>query len=199
MYLSFGLLFITLLVTSCKFGPDWPFYEKNISVERAQELAPYAICLPSRLPMGISPTPTLSYHEDRDSLEGPPLEALLDAKYFDEENIIIELQHLQVAGSPPPVYSRDFYVKRLIVWQVGRDQADKVESPVNWTGTTYQIDELVYDAVEITYPSELRGSAIIWQSDSVGYILYSRLSLTTTLEIAESIFCCKDQECNEAP
>jgi hypothetical protein len=186
--------------TACGVGPNWPFNERNISIEEAQNLAPYDICLPSWLPSGVFSTPTFSYHEDRDTMSGPPQEAIFYVSYSDSEgDTVMEFQELQFGGDPPSIRSSDFYARRLVRWLVGLDQAEDLEPLIVWSSSTFQENGFTYEAVEITSPTEARGSIITWQSESVGYVLYSRLTVTTTLEVAKSVSCYENSGSDETP
>jgi hypothetical protein len=195
---------LTIITVACSYGPKWAFKnEENISLERAQTLAPFEVCLPLRLPSGVHPIPAFSYHEERDTPAGPPLEAFLYAEYFDAtEERVMELQQVYVHTSDAtsvPTESPENHVRRLIAWgsDWDWDQVEIVDPDVVWTSSTYQENGITYVAAEITAPDDLRGSVVAWRpqgANGVLYVLYSRLPLTTTLDVVRSVPSCGNQK-----
>lgn len=199
-----GLLLLVIIVVACANGLNQSYmYEENITLERVQSLAPFEVCLPSWLPAGVHPAPTLSYGHEGASPDAPPLEAHLYAEYSDADgNRVMELRQLYTHISTPvavPTQLPKNHVERLIAWQLdwNWDQVKAVEPNVTWADSTQQDNELIYVAAEITAPNDLRGTVVAWRPEDARdalYVLYSHLPLTTTLDVAMSVSSCENQE-----
>jgi hypothetical protein len=194
-------LFIVGLMATCAPFPLLDKTHKDISLEEAQTLAPFEVCLPSWLPPEMKSTPLLTYHEELGE-PGPPIEAYLYAEYFTEGDRTMELRY---AYSPPdairPKYGADMLVGRQLGWQMDWDwdSVKAVEPEVVWTSSTQEDSALTYNAIEITAPHYLRATLVTWSSEDVAYFLYSRFQLSTTLRSAESVSTCRIQEFNGEP
>jgi hypothetical protein len=124
--------------------------------------------LPSWLPDEVDPIPLLSYHEEKDNPNKPPVEAVLTAKYSNAQgDILLELTQwygyygFRRSADSPDRESK-WLTSRLIAWQLNWDwdQAQAVETNVVSMSQTHRDNELTYYAVEITAPSYLCGSII---------------------------------------
>ncbi len=169
--------------------------EKDISLEKTRELAPFDPCFPSILPPGVQSVPVLTYEDEREGTSGPLMWAAINAEYVDAKgNRAMELQQRSGrSASGSPGYNSKELVRRLIAWQVYGDW-DKVEATepgVEWRDSTYQEEYPTYNAVEILFPDDLRGSLVTWRQGNVMYELYSLFPLTTTLDVARSVSDCE--------
>ena len=83
--MSLVILYLSNCADAFPFGPTDENLE-NISLEKAQSLVPFAICLPTYLPHDINPEPYITYHADW----GDPVESQVRLRYslLDEKPVI---------------------------------------------------------------------------------------------------------------
>ena len=174
------------------FGPVDENRE-NITLEEAQGVAPFTICLPIDLPAGLDQTPRVSYHADW----GDPIESEVRLRYYgsDSQELIVEIRQRPQPGSATPEdlaeQAYDFYVRELVAWvvgwQVGWSNVDEISKEATTSVTTYQDDGAKRWLFEIVEPASLRANMVYWRNESVAYEVYTYLSVEEAKRIVESI------------
>ncbi len=162
---------------------------EGISLQEAQEIAPFPICLPVHVPDGIEATPHTVYHADF----GDPMESDVRLHYYSSASreLIVEVyqRHRPGAATPEKLDEgvRDFYERDLLAWQVGWLKADQVRGQVTINVTEYQNNNMRYWLFEIVEPTSLQANMIAWGNDPVAYQVYTHLSIDQAKRIVQSI------------
>jgi hypothetical protein len=199
------VLLLLILSTSgcnCVFLEGFGLAEEireGISLEEAQELVPFTICLPTYLPSGIEATPHITYHADL----GDPVESDVRLKYFvegsQEPTLEIYQQHSPRASTPETLDDSvsGFFVRELVAWQVsweaGWEEVDEISKQASVEITEHQNNDTRYWVYEILTPSSLSANLIAWGYDPVDYALYTRLPLEDAKKVAVSIPSCGEK------
>ena len=192
LVLAIALLF----VAGCLQWPQGPGLDdirEGISLAEAQALAPFPICVPTVTPLGAQAVPSVIYHADF----GDPMESDVRLRYYDldGQELLIEIyqRHSPGASTPEDITDdiQDYYVHRLIAWQVGWDmewsEIEAIGDEVSVSLSSYSDDNIDGWLYEITEPDSLRANLISWGNDPVAYLVYTRLSAEGAKEVVRSL------------
>lgn len=189
------LTLLTLLLASsgCRLPPElFPADEtrEDISLEEAQSLTPFAICLPTYVPAGIEMTPRITYHADF----GDPMESDVRLRYYssDDQELVIEIyqRHRPRAVTPEELAEevRSFYVRELLKWATDGAEVDsETRALLTVNVTKYEDDDMARWLFEIVKPTSLHANMVSWGSAPVYYDIYTRLSTEEAKSIVRSI------------
>ena len=172
-----------LLRSTIASSPD---HYENLSVEEAQNLLSYDICLPSYLPLEVTNEPVLKY------LDVWPDSGAELALLLGEDSIgrAVEIRQWYSPSEQLSDPNLDYLRQSLVAWQVGWEKAAEVIDGVEFKSVKDETGSRSVWLVEITSPGSLKGSVA---TGSVGetfiYRVYSEFTLEETLKIAHSIRC----------
>jgi hypothetical protein len=167
----------------------WSDHYEPSSVEEAQKLAPYDICLPSYLPTGTDPTPTISYLD-----VWPDNRAELVLKYHQKgaTEQFIEIRQWYWASEPPPDLDVAQLEESLVVWLVGWNRAGEILGETTTKIVQSETDGVDRWFIEIVKPVPVEGIVAVWNRGNVTYHMYSVLEIEELARIADSI-CARSQ------
>jgi hypothetical protein len=188
------LLALLLASSGCRLPPElFPADEtrEGISLEEAQSLAPFAICLPIYIPAGIEVTPRVTYHADF----GDPMESDVRLRYYssDDQELVIEIhqQHYGPRAATPEELTehvRGLYIRDLLDWATDGAEVDsRTRALLTVNVAKYQDDEMVRWLFEIVEPTSLYANMVSWGSAPVYYDVYTRLSTEEAKSVVRSI------------
>lgn len=181
----------------------------GITLEEAQRRAPFPVCLPTWLPEGLR-GPEISFHSEW----GAPWASDITLTYWRQGLSVLEIfqAHRPWAWKQRDELNQDLHISyitfALLKWQVGIKEAERLKP--NMRGILQQIvekDKHQYRVYELIHPSEYRAYGVDWWSEQplspppgeldnygIYYRIFSRLSLSETIRIAEEL-----QECLPVP
>lgn len=173
--MSLVILHLSSCVDAFPFGPTDEKLE-NISLEKAQSLVPFTICLPTYIPQDINPEPKVTYHADW----GDPVESQVRLRYslLIEEKPVIEIFEIGVTGLEidRSKKSQEGAIRGLIDWQIeNNSEIDRYLKEINISSTYYKDNETVWWLFAITDPPNLRSNMVDWLEDPVYYVIYTIL------------------------
>jgi len=189
------LLALLLASSGCRLPPElFPADEtrEDISLEEAQSLAPFTICLPTYVPAGIEMTPRITYHAD---FFGDPMESEVRLRYYGsyDQELVIEIyqQHYGPRAATPDELAeavRSFYVRELLKWATGEAEVDsRTMALLTVNVTKYQDDDTARWLFEIVKPTSLHANMVSWGNAPVYYDVYTRLSVEEAKSVVRSI------------
>ena len=166
---------------------NWPDHYEDLSMEAAQDLVAYPICLPSYLPTEVTDVPVLEY---LDVWPDDRAELVLLFRETGNTGRTVEIRQWYSSYEQLSDPDADSLRRSLVAWQVGWDKAAEVINEVKFKSFTDDNGFRSIWLVEITSPTSLKGSVAAGSVDrNVIYRVYSVLPLEETLEIAHSIYC----------
>lgn len=189
-----GLIVLIIIVTAVVYAGfyqlvgqtimSWSNHYQPSSVEEAQEIAPYEICVPSHLPAEVSPTPVIGYLD-----VWPDGRAELIFGYYHRGTAeqCVEVRQWYWSSEQPPDLNITSLKKSLVVWLVGWDRAEKILDGVTTRITQYESNDTEKWLIEVIGPVSLKGNVVRWTNGKVTYQIYSALDSEETVRIADSI------------
>ena len=163
----------------------------NISLEEAQNLVPFAICLPQYIPANIQLDPQVNYHADF----GDPMESDVRLLYYsssqqDKPAIEVYEYHSPDELITEPMLEdwREFYLRELQKWIYGKYVKDMLKKPKLITQAFVETDPgMVRWIFEISDDRGQYANVIVWVSDPVRYETYTRLPIEEAKHVIRSI------------
>jgi len=162
---------------------------EDISLEEAQHVAPFRICLPTHLPDEVDPTPWITYHADW----GDAAESNVQLRYYDtRDDIAIEIHQRYVPNASTPdsisEQTHRLYARDMLAWKIGWSEALQMMDEVTLNAAKYQDDDTIELWVfEIVEPTSAQMNMITWGNASVIYEVYTQVSTEEAKEIVHSI------------
>lgn len=190
--LAVFLVGILVASSGCSF-PIFPDDEtrENISLNEAQSLVPFTICIPTYLPDGVGPSPQITYHAEG----GNPQESDVRLLYREGNELIVEVVQTHAPGRlANPNFddpaSPEAGIRELLAWRVEWPKVDEIRNEVTTDVTLYEDGDLRRSLFEILDPSSLQANMIMWGKEPVGYRLFTRLSADEAKQVAGSMSDC---------
>ena len=175
---------------------------ENITIEEAQRLVSFPICMPAYIPPEINPEPQIIYHADEANVPQVTYirlryqhvdtrEAAFEVyqKYTDDETIM-ETVH------PEPGRQREKAIVNLLYWMFPKTLAEsEIESAMRYIqldASSFQSNQTVWWLYEITDPSEYRSTMTEWIKDHVDYSILSYLPAEEIEKVTLSMLECSN-------
>ena len=191
MTVSLAILCLSNCADALPFGLTDEKLE-DISVEKAQSLVPFSICLPSYLPQDVNPEPIVTYHADW----GDPVESQVRLRYsllLDKEPVI-EIYEIHNPGVTTGLEinrsenSQAGAIRGLLDWQIeDNSEIDSYLQEVEMSSAHNETQGTVWWFIEITDPPELRSNMVDWLENPVYYVIYTFLPKIEIENIANSM------------
>lgn len=194
MYLIFAISLV-----GCGYGTLSDVKKEEITLEEAQELLLFQICLPEYVPSGVTISNSVLYHAEF----GDPNESDVTIDYISEGDGNLVFSVYERNGTGREIDFHDRAVKRaslsqLLDWQIDWETTDDFYQQFDKLEKNGTIEYEVYNTlgterllVEITSPKELKSVSITWRlSQYVLIDIYSYLSAEETKRIANSVPYC---------
>jgi len=181
------------------YGDD---YRENLTLEEAQDLVSFPICIPTYLPPGVDPKPQIIYESDAANV---PEETYIRLRYKGKNDRKKVFETYQV-------YTNDKVLKTnypdselsnlydgakvsLLYWtlpgfQVTSEKIDEAVSETQVEAKAYQTDQIVWWLYEIVAPSEYRSTMTEWIKDQVKYRILSYLPVEEIEKVTVSMLDC---------
>jgi hypothetical protein len=195
-------VFIASLFTGCLSfqGDD---YRENLTLEDAQGLVSFQICIPDFIPPEVNPIPKIIYSSDwADVPEEKYIR--LQYKWIDNNGLAFEVyQRLTndeefIYGSLDNIseYEREQSKVDLLDWVSYPNilSESEIKSAIGWTQMkvdVFQTDQTVWRYFEIVMPREYRSTKTNWVLNSIEYRVLSKLPPNEIIEITESMMDCR--------
>ncbi|MBL8099939.1 MAG: hypothetical protein JNK81_12200 [Anaerolineales bacterium] len=192
------LVFLISLV-GCGYGGLSDVKKDGISLEEAQKLLLFQICLPDYVPNGVTMSNSVFYHAEF----GDPNESDVTINYVREGDGKLIFSVYERNGTGQEINFHDIGLQRvnlsqLLDWQVDWETIEDFDKQFNELEKDGTIEYEIYDAlgterllIEITLPIELKSVLITWRlSQYVLIDIYSFLSAEETKLIANSVKNC---------
>ncbi|MCC7117735.1 MAG: hypothetical protein IT310_04350 [Anaerolineales bacterium] len=192
-------LICAISLVGCGYGVLSDVRKEGISLEEAQELLLFQICLPDYVPNGVTMSNSVLYHAEF----GDPNESDVTIDYVREGDGNLVFSVYERNGTGREINFHDNGIQRvnlsqLLDWQVDWETIEDFDKQYNELEKNETIEYEVYDAlgterllVEITSPKELKSVSITWRlSQYVLIDIYSFLSVEETKLIANSVPSC---------
>ncbi len=193
---NFLLIILSLLLLfGCSTGDQIGGSEyQEMSLNAAQGLLLFDVCLPSYIPDGLHQDTTVIYQADFDD----PIEGNVRISYLNDEDDNLSLSiseyYAPVNNQKPPddqEFDSNILTRDLLAWIVGWDDVSNHRDEVS---ARYEVikndDGIDYRTLVITDPPSLRGTIIRWPLGPVGFDVYSYLPYNITLSLSQSIKDC---------
>ena len=192
-----------VLVSACAIDLSTsPFADdirENLLLSDAQQLVPFVICSPARLPNTVSAQPNIVYSAD--PLDPGMSSIRLRYNYAKTANVALDVKQDWTLSpySVPPSKSAIYGLTEWIVlgWPVPNGEGvdenqEKMMASAQarmtvWSGNRSDGAGRNLHVYEVLTPPELHGSLVQWVHGQLQYSIYSRLPLTETTLIAFSL------------
>lgn len=163
----------------------------GITLEEAQTLAPFSICLPAWFPDSVNPNMRITYHTDF----GDPMDSDIQLDYFwqDKEEVAVYVTENYWPNANKyyaitPTIEETAY-RDILAWMVGwthwQEQGKLAQAEFSRDNEMKQMLIL-----EIVYPPNLQSTLIEWPGKQVLYRVFTRLSLQDARQIVETMRQC---------
>lgn len=198
---AFTLIVFMISVISCQMIAPTDTIREDITIEEAQSLVSFPICVPTYIPSDIDPNPQIIYHADSINV---PQETYIQLRYkqIDDQEKSFEIyqrftndeglrikytdSQLESVIGGATVNLVDWISPRFPSTSKRNEAIERVESQAS----VYQTDQIVWWLYEITDPSEYRSNMTEWIIDHVEYSILSHLPAEETKKITLSMFAC---------
>jgi len=199
------LIVISLMasVMSCLwigYGDD---YRDNLTLEEAQELVTFPICIPAYLPSGIDPDPQIIYDSDAANV---PEETYVRLRYksIGDRKKVLEVYQAYTNDEglkteyPDAVLTSiyDGAKVSLVYWIsdpgffISSEKIDKTVRRLQLEAKVFQTDQIVWWLYEIVAPSDYRSTMTEWIQYQVKYRILSYLSAEEIEKVTVSMLDC---------
>lgn len=199
------MLLVGIILSSCGWtGFPSDTIIEDISLDEAQELVSFPICLPTYIPQEVDPIPYIIY--DADSADVPE-ETYIRLRYdrqdtqekiFEVSQVISNSPEMQLTYTVSRLESMQGKAKAsLIYWifpkALSRSEFSEIESQISIEAEANQTDHTVYWLYEIVEPREFRSTMTNWTRDQIEYRIYSLLPADEIIKITESLVECSNR------
>jgi hypothetical protein len=193
-----SLTFVVVSIVGCNIGIISDTVKEGISLEEAQELLPFQVCLPGYVPDGVKISKTVRYHAEF----GDPNESDITVDYFsvDKETPVFTVYERHGPGGKSDFHDKTTQhvsMRRLMAWQLDWETTEEFEKEIDRLDRQGIIEYQVYTfdserlIAEIKSPDNLKAVLITWDlSEHVLIDIYSHLSVEETKLIANSVMGC---------
>lgn len=177
---------------------------EGITIEEAQGLISFPICLPPYIPSGVDTNPQIVYEADAANV---PEETYIRLRYkdLDSHETVFEVyqrytstSRMQLEYPDPESVSRGANI--IMVWWVSSpdrltesETNEAVERTV-FGAQAYESEHIVWWLYEITDPREYRSTMTRWITNHVEYRILSYLSANEIQKITLSMFGCSSSQ-----
>jgi len=195
--LSLIILFLSSCADAFPFGLTDEKLE-NISLEKAQSLVPFTICLPTYLPDDVNSEPYITYNADW----GDPVESQIRLRYslLLEEKPVIEIYEIHNPGVTTGLEvnrsknSQTGAIRGLLDWQIAdNSEIDSYLQEIEMSSAHNEAQGTVWWFIEISDPPKLRSIMVDWLDNPVYYVIYTFLPKNEIENIALSMI----KSCNQ--
>ena len=171
---------------------------ENITLEEAQSLVSFPICIPTTIPPGLDPNPEIIY--DADDANVPEVKYIrLRYKTLGDQRRIFEVfqrytrsEGIEDVDSESRVQGAEV---SLLYWMIplesfSESKLDIARKQAQTEATFSQTDETVWWLFEIVDPSEYRSTMTQWIRNHVEYRILSYLPVAEIKKVTLSMFDC---------
>jgi len=191
----FVMVIFMVNLTSC-FMADT--IRKDITLEEAQSLVAFQICIPSYLPPDVNPTPQIIYDADAANV---PEETFIRLMYKRIGNQEVVFEVYQRYTSDTGMKTEDSNLESMnksakvimLYWMtehVSLSEVKKIIAQMKLEASVFETDQIVWWLYEIIEPSMYRSTMAKWVKDGVEYAIPSYLPADQIEKIALSMFEC---------
>lgn len=176
---------------------------ENITIEEAQGLVSFPICMPAYIPPEINPEPQIIYHADAANVPQETYIRLL-YQHVDTREVAFEVyQNYTNDETMKTVYSesaRQGAIVSLLYWMaplrtLSESEISEIESAMQYVqldASSFQSNQTVWWLYEITDPIEYRSTMTKWIKDHVEYRILSYLPAEEIEKVALSMIECSN-------
>ena len=195
--LSLIILFLSSCTDAFPVGLNDEKLE-NISLEKAQSLVPFTICLPTYLPDTVNSEPYITYHADW----GDRVESQIRLRYslLLEEKPVIEIYEIHNPGVTTGLEvnrsknSQTGAIRGLLDWQIeDNSEIDSYLQEIEMSSAHNETQGTVWWFIEISNPPKLHSNMVDWLDNPVYYVIYTFLPKNEIENIALSMI----KSCNQ--
>lgn len=166
---------------------------ENTTLEEAQSLLPFQICLPTYIPADLIRKELVAVEGEIKSQAEVSLR--MDYVHPGDENPIVTLKEWNAPGNvgeinPHNETDRKVALKSLLTWLTDASEAEKLLDQVIANYEVYEHEGKEHLIVEIQSPDSLRSVGISWKDEPIGYQVFSHLSIEESKKVADSISNC---------
>jgi hypothetical protein len=174
---------------------------EDITMDEAQRLVPFPICVPTYILQGIDSDAQITYHSD---LAGVPEGAFIRLHYesIDDQRIIFEVDEVYTQKEGMTLEVLESRVRRaeisLLYWMFVRqplseEKLELAREQVQTESSFFQTGHIVWWLYEIANPSQYRPTMTEWINNHVEYRVLSYLPAEVIKNITLSIIKCANR------
>jgi len=205
IYNKVGLIFIMILLITSMMSCQWIGYgdalRENITLEEAQSLVSFPICIPAYIPPEIDSNPQIIYEADSANVAEETY-IRLKYKYLDDKEKAFEVyQRYTNKGGMSTEYTDSQLESRmggaivtLFYWispnPLSESELNVIKKQAKLDADVFQTDQTVCWLYEITDPSEYRSTMTEWIIEHVDYRILSYLPAEEIEKVTLSMFDC---------
>jgi hypothetical protein len=194
-----GALLIAVLAI-CQLIDNLPRddHRENLTLEEAQSLVTFTICIPTYLPQDVDVNPLIIYDSDAADVD---FERYIRLRYFfsDHKEKALEINQRYTMHSglqssyPDSAFGGD---KVLLLWWISApnslagSELDDAMSATQFNATSFETDQIVWWLFEINEPLQYRSTMTHWIENQVEYRIMSYLSADEIEKVTISMFEC---------
>ena len=175
---------------------------EDITLEEAQSLVTFSICIPTYIPTGIDPNPQIIYAADAANV---PEETYIRLRYkrLDNQEKVMEIYQrytpdAEMKTEYPDLESFRNKATIIMVWWISdpkslsRSETDNAVERTQLEANVFQTDQTVWWLYEITDPIEYRSTMTKWIEDHVEYRILSYLPAEEIEKVTLSMLECSN-------
>lgn len=165
----------------------------DLTLSEAQALLPFQICLPAYIPADLKGNDLVVVEGEIKSQAEVNLR--IDYVRPGNETSIVTIKEWNAPGNvgridPYNETDQKVALKSLLTWLTDGSEAEKLLKQVVGNYEVYNDEGTEYLIVEIQLPDSLRSVGINWKAESVGYQVFTRLSVEEAKRVADSMSIC---------